>query len=172
MWKSFVIAMIVCGVTFFVATAAWASGANRIGIGVHYWTAVKDIDIKDVDQSGLSWIGSYQNQMAGFSTLELDLEVFQEGYAGANAAVLSPQAYLLFGKALYGGGGVGINYSDGSYSDPFFALRAGLDLEVLPAVHVDINANYRFETWNFERVKENVKTGNVTLGAVVRLGLW
>jgi hypothetical protein len=42
--KSFVIAMIVCGVTFFVATGAWASGANRVGIGVHYWTAVKDID--------------------------------------------------------------------------------------------------------------------------------
>jgi hypothetical protein len=172
MWKSFVIAMMVCGGAFSFGAHAWASGVHRIGVGVHYWTAVKDIDMKDVDQSGLSLIGSYQNQMVGFSTLELDLEVFGEGYAGADATVLSPQGYLLFGKGVYGGAGGGINYSDGSYSDPFFALRAGVDLEILPAVHLDINANYRFETWNFDRVKEDVKTGNVTLGAIVRLGLW
>lgn len=170
MSRNLVIAMVVCGLAFLLWGHSPASAANSIGVGVHYWTAVKDIDVENVDKSGFSVIGSFQNRMAGFSTLELDLEIFGEGYAGAEKKVLSPQGYLLFGKSLYGGAGLGINYSDGTYSDPFFALRAGVDLEVLPAIHLDLNANYRFENWNFENVRRDVKTGNVTLGAIVRLG--
>jgi len=170
MRQNFVIVVLVCGVAFLLGGASGASGAHSIGAGVHYWTAVKDIDINDVEQRGLSFVGSYQSQMTGFSTLELDLEIFDEGYAGADATVLSPQGYLLFGKGLYGGAGGGINYSDGSYSDPFFALRAGVDTEILPAIHLDINANYRFETWDLDGVEEDVKTGNVTVGAILRLG--
>jgi hypothetical protein len=45
-----------------------------------------------------------------------------------------------------------------------------VDLEVLPSVHLDINANYRFETWDFDRIEKDVNTGNITLGAIVRLG--
>lgn len=164
------IGILIFGLALLFGIASFASAGQRIGAGFHYWTAVKDINIKDVDQSGLSLVASYQNQMASFSTLELDLEIFGEGYAGADAQVLSPQGYVLFGKGLYGGAGGGINCSEGSWSDPFFALRAGVDLEVLPSIHLDLNANYRFETWNFDRIEKDVNTGNITLGAIVRLG--
>ena len=170
MIRNLVISILICGLTLLFGIVAPTFAAQRIGAGVHYWTAVKDVDINNVEESGLSLIASYQNQMTGFSALELDLEMFGEGYAGADAVVFSPQAYFLLGKGLYGGAGAGINYSEGSYSDPFFALRAGVDLEVLPSIHLDINANYRFETWDFDRVEEAVKTGNVTLGAIVRFG--
>ena len=170
MTRNLVIVIVAGSLALLLWAHSPASAANSIGVGVHYWTAVKDIDIENVDRNGFSVIGSFQNRVAGFSTLELDLEIFGEGYAGAKETVFSPQGYLLFGRSLYGGAGVGINYSDGSYSDPFFALRAGVDLEVLPAIHLDLNANYRFENWDFERIKGDVKTGNITLGAIVRLG--
>lgn len=170
MRANFVIAIVILTATLCAFSASLALGGQRIGAGFHYWTAVKNIDIKNVDQNGLSLIASYQNQMTRLSALELDLEMFGEGYAGANAEVLSPQAYLLLGKGVYGGAGVGTNYSDGSWSDPFFALRAGIDLEVFPSIHLDINGNYRFETWNFDRIQKDVKTGNVTLGAILRFG--
>ncbi len=49
------------------------------------------------------------------------------------------------------------------------ALRAGLDLEVLPAVYLDLNANYRFEQWGFDNITNHISTDTVTLGAIVRL---
>jgi len=170
MRTNFVIAVLILAVLFAASCTAPASAGQRIGAGFHYWTAVKNIDIRDVDQNGLSLIFSYQNQMMSIMTLELDLEMLGKGYAGADAEVLSPQAYLLVGKGEYGGAGIGVNKSGGSWSDPFFGLRAGVDLELLPAIHLDINGNYRYETWNFERIKGDVKTGNFTLGAIVRLG--
>ena len=50
-----------------------------------------------------------------------------------------------------------------------FLLRAGVDLEILPSIFLDLNANYRFETWDFERAAEEIDTDVVTAGAIVRL---
>ncbi|MGB5983966.1 MAG: hypothetical protein WBG37_01580 [Desulfobacterales bacterium] len=97
------------------------------------------------------------------------MEIFDKGYAGADESVWSPQAYFLIGKGLYGGVGVGINYSDGDFAnDPFYALRAGIDLEILPSIFLDINANYRFEKWDFDRIEEDIATDTLTLGAILR----
>lgn len=151
-------------------TPAWADSANRIGAGVHYWVALDDIDVNDVDEEGFSFIFSYQNIRAGFFKFEADLGLLKEGYAGADTTVWSPQAYFLVGKGIYGGVGVGINYADGDFAkNPFYALRVGFDLEVLPSIFLDLNANYRFENWNFDYIKEDVSTDTVTMGAVLRL---
>jgi hypothetical protein len=165
--------VLVFGLTFIntnLIDSARADSTSRLGAGVHYWVALDDIDLDNVDEDGYSFIFSYQNIRAGFFKFEADLGMLQKGYAGADTTVWSPQAYFLVGKGIYGGVGVGINYSDGDFAkNPFYALRVGFDLEVLPSIFLDLNANYRFENWNFNRIKEDVSTDTVTMGAVLRL---
>jgi hypothetical protein len=154
--------LILCG-------SAWADSAHRLGGGMRYWVALDDIDIDDVDEDGFSFILSYQYIISGYFKFEGDLEFLGSGYAGSNETVWSPQAYFLIGKGLYGGVGIGLNYSDGEWAgSPFFALRAGIDIEVLPAVFLDLNANYRFEEWDFDRIEEKIDTDTITVGALMR----
>ena len=152
------------------AAGAWgAEGSGvRFGAGANYWVALDDIDVKDVDDSGFSYLLSlqYRGEWAGIG---LDAEMLpdrfgEDSYAG--------QAYLLLGKTLYAGAGVGLNYTDGKFADdPFFSLRAGLDLELLPRLHLDIYANYRFnDKAQFEDSETDIDTDTVFLGAALRLG--
>lgn len=54
--------------------------------------------------------------------------------------------------------------------DPFFGLRAGFDIHLLPYIFLDINANYRFEDWDdISDVDEDISTDTITLGAAVRI---
>lgn len=162
------IILMIAGLTF--SGTAFADSAHRLGAGLHYWIAMEDIDVDDVDENGYSLIFSYQYVGAGFFKIETDLGLTQEGYAGSDSTVWSPQAYFLIGKGLYGGVGVGINYSDGDFAqNPYYALRAGIDLEVLPSIFLDINGNYRFENWDFDDVQDDISTDTVTLGAILRL---
>jgi opacity protein-like surface antigen len=152
-----------------ICSTASAESANRFGIGLHYWVVLEDIDIDDVDENGYSWIFSYQRVLGDFIKLEIDAGLTKEGYAGSDATVWTPQAYFLIGKTIYAGVGVGINYIDDEFADnPFYALRAGLDFEILPNIFLDINANYRFEDWETEKIKEDIDTDTVTLGTVLR----
>jgi hypothetical protein len=77
------------------------------------------------------------------------------------------------GAGLYGGLGIGTLYADGNFSDnPFFILRAGIDLDLLPRVHVDVNANYHFAEWDgINEVDERLDSDTITLGAAVRVDL-
>ena len=166
--KIFFISVII--LVFCSAWSVYAEGNHRLGAGLHYWYALEDIDKDNVDDKGYALQFSYQYVTTSLLKIEADLDVLQEEYAGSDSTVFSPQAFLLLGKAVYAGAGVGINYSDGSFAEsPFFALRAGVELEVLPALYVDISANYRFETWDFDAIKEDIDTDTITLGAQVRI---
>ena len=80
-------------------------------------------------------------------------------------------------RKVYGGVGVGITHSDGftiadseyddEWSDPWFAARAGVDLLLLPKVHLDINANYRADAFN---ALDEAESDAITLGASIRIG--
>ena len=141
---------------------------NRLGVGAHYWTTVDNLEDHDVDRRGFSWLGSYQ-YWPSLLGVELDVEWFPEGYAGAVKDVYQPQAYLLVGKAIYAAAGIGGYYSDGDWGDkPFYALRAGLNLELLPSLYLDINGNYRFEDWS-NLNGSDIDTDTITLGAAARL---
>ena len=165
--------LVVLGVMFStigISNSALAASAHRLGVGAHYWVTVDDIDVNDVDEKGYSLIFSYQNVRNDYFKFEADLGLQENGYAGANSTVWSPQAFLLIGKGLYGGAGIGINYSEDEFADnPFYALRVGFEMEVLPRLFLDLNANYRFEQWDFDRIKEDVDSDTVTLGAVLRV---
>ena len=140
----------------------------RLGAGAHYWTTVKNIDVDSIDKHGFSWLGTVQ-YWPSWIGIEADVEWLQKGYAGAAKDVWSPQAYLIVGKTLYGAVGIGGYYSNGEWNNkPFYAFRIGADLEVLPHVHLDINANYRFEDWSKLNTSD-VKSDTITLGAAARI---
>ncbi|MDD5676868.1 MAG: hypothetical protein PHW60_02625 [Kiritimatiellae bacterium] len=143
---------------------------NQIGIGVHYWTTVKNIDVNDIDKNGFSYLAMYQYHY-GWVGIEADLEWFQSGFGGSSKDVYQPQAYLILGKVIYAAAGIGGYFSDGKLADkPFYAFRVGLDIPLLPILHLDINANYRFENWDdLSAEGTSIDTDTITLGAAARL---
>ncbi len=153
-------------------TTAWgadAGGDHRIGVGANYWRTIDNIDDDSFDEDGISWIGTYQ-YWPGLVGLELDVEWFREGFGGSPEDVYAPQALVLVGRWVYAAGGIGGYYSDGDFAeDPFYVFRAGLNFQALPALYLDLNANYRFEAWDdLEASETNIDSDTVTLGAAAR----
>ncbi len=153
---------------FLVPSLHAADQTHRIGAGANYWVALDDIDIDDVDESGLSYFASYQFRpsLIGF---QADVEFLPDMF-GEDA--IAPAAYLLVGSALYAAAGVGIINFDGEWADdPFFAFKAGLDLELLPSIYLDVSACYRFNSqYDFDDAIHAIDTDTVFLGAALRLG--
>ena len=143
---------------------------NQIGVGAHYWTTVKNIDQNNIDKNGFSYLAMYQYHY-GWVGVEADVEWFKSGFGGSTKDSYQPQAYLILGKVIYAAAGIGGYYTDGKLADnPFYAFRVGLDIPILPILHLDLNANYRFENWNdLSTDGKKVNTDTVTLGAAARL---
>ena len=148
-----------------------AAGQHRLGFGFHWWKTVddlKDQGFNDIESDGVSQIFSYQYLPGGLIKFEADVEYFKDGFGGATSSAWSPQVFVLVGGFVYGGVGVGVTNSssiDGNWSDPYYAARAGLDLLLLPKIHLDLNANYRFDAW---KELDDVDTETLTLGAIAR----
>jgi hypothetical protein len=141
---------------------------HRIGGGANYWVALDDIEIDDIDDNGLSYFGSYQYRK-GFVGIDLQIEVLPDFY-GEDAYM--PQAYVLLGGTIYAAAGVGIVNYDGEWADdPFYALKAGLDLALLPGLHLDIFGNYRFGgERDLDDAIDDIDTDTIFLGAAIRFG--
>ena len=145
------------------------SSGHRIGGGVNYWTTIDDVDVKNIDDKGFSYYFSYQYK-GDLLGLEADMELMPDSYGDD---VLAPQAYLLVGGDLYAAVGAGILYIDNDFAnDPFFALRAGFDLELLPVLSLDIYATYRFNPdVEIKDAVDKIDTDTLFLGAAVRVNL-
>ena len=154
-----------------LATNSAIAGEHRIGGGANYWVAIDDIEVGDnkLDDDGLGFFGSYQ-YWPGLLGMELDVEFLPDRFG---ESAVSPQAYLLVGKGVYGGVGIGTTYTDGSFVDePFFALKAGINLELLPGIYWDIYGNYRFnDSADFDDDDTDIDTDTVFLGMAVRIAL-
>ena len=85
-------------------TAGNALAEHRLGGGVNYWVMLKDLDDKDFDDKGLSYLVSYQYWKGPFG-VELAGELLPKRL---DETALAPQAYLLFGGTLYAGGSIKI----------------------------------------------------------------
>jgi len=171
MRKTLCIAVAAFSLTL-LASAPAALAGHSIGVGANYWKTLNDIEVEDVtniDETGLSWLASYQYRPEGLFKLEIDLEYYPE--LAGEKTLWSPEAFVLVGGTLYAGAGVGIYYSDGVFNNsPFFMLRAGLDFAILPFLSLDINANYRFNDWDsFDT--SNLDTDTIRLGAALRFSL-
>jgi len=165
--------MVVVGLLCSTVVPSNADIKHRFGAGAHYWTTIEDIDVDNVKKDGFAYLISYQLRPASLIKFGLDVEMLPASYGGAEERVYAPQAYLVLGSFIYAALGIGSYYTDGEFAEePFFNVRAGLDLCLLPRIYVDINANYRFENWDsIETLDEDVSSDTITLGAAVRLEL-
>lgn len=160
--------LISCGTLIASATIA---ADHQIGVGIHYWQTVDSIegDFGTVDDAGESYLFAYQIRPSQYFRWELDLEFYDEGFQGADEIAISPVAYALVGKGIYGGLGVGIIYSDGfvddNFSDTFYVARAGFDVDLLPHTKIDLHGSYR--VGEFDLIDEP-SSDTISLGALVR----
>lgn len=146
---------------------------SRLGIGAEYLHTIKNTDVHNFDRDSVAWIGSYQCRAAALLGFEADLEFYRTGLGGSQKEVWSPQAFLVVGKGLYAAAGIGGVCFDGEWGDnPVYIFRAGLDLELISGIHIDINANYRFQDWgNLNNSSTDIGTDTVSLGAALRFAL-
>lgn len=160
--------LIIIGIVWALGSQVQAAD-HRIGGGVNYWVALDDVDVSDVDDDGFSYLVSYQ-YWPGLLGLEVDLEILPDRFG---ETALAPQAFVLIGRNVYGGAGIGMQYRDGDFADePFFAFRAGLNLELLPGVWGDFYGTYRFnDSTDLDDEATDIDTDTVFLGAMVRLAL-
>jgi len=161
-------------VAAFLAASANSDGRHRLGGGVHYWRTIDEIGAAgfDVDKDGIGWMISYQYVPSLFK-LELDVGLLPDDFAGIKETTLAPQALLLIGAGIYGGLGVGTFVTESDFADdPFFIVRAGVEIEFLPSIYLDINANYHFSDFDsISNLDKNVDTDTLTLGAMIRFDL-
>ena len=144
---------------------------HRLGGGANYWQTIDDIKDgeKEFDNSGLGFLASYQYWPSLFG-LEFDLEFLPDRFG---ETAMAPQAWVLVGRSIYAGAGIGITYSDSEFAnDPFFAFRAGLNLELLPGIYGDIYGQYRFnDNAQLDNADTDIDTDTVFLGAALRIAL-
>lgn len=157
-----------------VAAAPAVAAEHRLGVGVHYWRTLDDLadeGFDELDETGTSGVLSYQYIPGGLLALQVDGEYFAKGFGGSTDETFSPQVYLVVGvNGPYAAAGVGVLYSkelEDEISDPFYIARVGWNLELIPNLHLDLNANYRAGAWS---ELDEADTDTITLGGVVRFG--
>jgi len=141
---------------------------HRLGVGANYWVSLSDIDVDDVDDSGFSYLITYQYWKNLFG-LELNVEFLPDRFG---ESAIAPEAYLLFGEGLYAAVGIGWVNQDGDFEDkPFYALRLGFDFKLFGNFYLDIAGNYRFnDTADLKDSDTKIDTDTVFLGAALRYG--
>ncbi len=151
--------------------AAHALDNIQLGVGANYWVAMRDAADDSFDKHGLGWMISTRYMSTPYFGLGIDLEKSPKNYMMFEKPIYSPAAYLVAGKGIYAALGIGTYYYDGKFiKDTFYALRAGLNLEIIPKIVIDINANYRSESWSkIRHARREVSSDNIVLGAAVRI---
>jgi len=166
--------VLIAGAAALASSAPAQAGGHRFGFGYHRFDAAADLgDLDSIDDSGSSTVYSYQYVPGGLLRWEVDLEYFPDGYGGSTEKAWAPQVYVLAGRVFYAGVGVGITQSDGGfpngddYSDPWYAARVGIEILLLPKIRLDINANYRANSFS---ALDEADSDSTTLGASLRFG--
>ncbi|HXT22177.1 MAG TPA: hypothetical protein VN811_14845 [Thermoanaerobaculia bacterium] len=142
---------------------------HRFGIGELYWRSLDDIGDAGLDEDGVAPYLTYQYVPEGIFKFELDLEYYSKGFGGSDSAAYSPLAFVIAEFGIYVGVGAGVTVSDGledNVSDPFYAARVGYDFAIIPRLHLDLNANYRADTF---KELEDYDQDSLTFGAAARV---
>lgn len=153
------------------ATAA----EHRLGLGAHFWKTVDEIaddgGFSDIEEDGYALVASYRYEPGGFLFFQVDVDYYQDGFGGSSDSAISPRVLVGAGGNFYVAVGIGTTFADGfenSMSDPFYVGRVGFELDLLPGVSLDLNANYEADA--FAEV-DNFETDATTFGAVLRFSL-
>ena len=161
---------ILAGVLALACLVPGAQGqqaTHRLGVGANYWVALSDIKVDDIDDKGFGYVATYQFR-PGLFGLQLDVEWLPDRF-GEDA--LAPAAYVIVGRGVYLAAGVGLIRQDGSWADdPFVALKAGLNMKVLPSMFLDVGVSYRFDSkQKIDDALDDIDTDTLFLGAALRL---
>lgn len=150
--------MVVVLPLLMLGTAATDSQAG-LGLGIHYLNTLGDIkDNEHFDSSSLGYFASYSMGVA-LIHFEADLEWIPDYAFGES--MFQPQAYAFIGSFIYGGVGVGFsNYNGDWLDDPFYALRAGVNIAAF-----DIFTSYRFQNWDNLEGLASKDLDSLTFGA-------
>jgi hypothetical protein len=147
--------------------AGTAECGSSIGGGIHYLRTLGSIkDTPEWDPDAIGFLVSYQYEFT-LLKVEADLELIPD-YGGTDENLFQPHAWALLGGSIYGGAGIGIGYYNADWQDnPFYAIRAGIDLDLGP-VALDAYASYRFQTSKvFDDIDED-DLDALTFAAIVR----
>ena len=131
------------------AGLVWASPASargfRLGGGVHYMKVLGDIkDDPNFDENAFAFMASVDFKVP-LVRIEGDVE-FIPDFHNSSEMMIQPQVYGLLGNLIYGGIGTGIGYMDKfGWQKAFFALRGGVNFDLLPRVGLDVFASYQFQ---------------------------
>lgn len=165
--KSSIAAVGVIIILLLIWMPGTAECGSSIGGGLHYLRTLGSIkDNSEWDPDAIGFLVSYQYEFT-LLKMEADLEWIPD-YGGTDESLFQPHAWALIGGLIYGGAGIGIGYWDGDWQDnPFYALRAGVDLGLGP-VSLDAYASYRFQDSKvFEDMDED-DLDALTFAAIVR----
>lgn len=165
------VALLSCVVAVgILAQAGTAAAGLRLGGGIHYLRTLGDI--KDAEGFDENAIGIMASATYSFAMVRVEGDVeFIPDFGGTDEAMWQPQAYALVGNFIYGGIGTGIGYIDGDWqSEPFFALRAGVDF-VLAGLDLDAFTTYRFQKDEDLKGFGSDDLDTITFGALIRFGM-
>ncbi|MDF1543681.1 MAG: hypothetical protein P1R58_01115 [bacterium] len=123
-------------------------------------------DNPEFDRNAFGFMGSFVIAQP-LLRFEGDKE-FIADFGGTGEMMIQPQGYAMIGDFIFGGAGVGIGYIDGDWqSDPFYALRAGVDFTA-GGLDLDFFASYRFQkSTDLEHLGSD-DLNTITFGALVR----
>lgn len=156
----------------FGASAA-NSGGFEIGVGANYWYSIEDAIDKDFDEDGLGWMLSTRWMLTDYFGLGFELERSPDNFIALEESMYAPSAHVIVGNKLYIGFGVGCYYYDGDfYENEWYNVRAGIKIELLPSVMVDLNVNYRADKFDeLEDLDDNVNAETLVFGGALRIAL-
>ena len=103
-------------IALFVSVVGTAHAERSLGLGVHYLRNLGDISddgAVDLNQNSASLIGSIKSDLG---PLKLDGQVeYIFDYIGTGDEMWQPSLWLLLGGFIYGGGGMGIGYTNNEW---------------------------------------------------------
>ncbi len=99
-----------------------------------------------------------------------DMDVLPQDLTADSETILLPQMFVAVGDDLYAGLGTHYLIEDGILiDDPQFSLRAGVDLEILPYIFLDISADYQFDDWRELKEEDAFSKEDVVWGGALRI---
>ncbi|HMP77559.1 MAG TPA: hypothetical protein PKE12_14785 [Kiritimatiellia bacterium] len=122
-------------------------------------------------EMGMGGVVGWRTYWTEYVSGQFDLAFYEEGYAGSPKEVLSPQAFLLFGREWYAGFGAGILATGGDLADaPFLILRAGYQKAWTDWLSLDFNVSYEYAEWEgVNEFDESKDSDTLVFGAGLRI---
>ena len=159
-----------------LATAIPVAGAEAL-YRLPTTTNVSKLELTDLNVNDFNPAAEQQAAVFSFKLnprnllqFKADLDLLPADPTADPDTVLLPQMFVAVGDDLYAGLGTHYVIEDGvMIDDPQFSLRAGVDLEILPYIFLDISADFRFDDWRELNEEDALTNGEVVWGGALRI---